>query len=352
MARAVRALRTLKSPGRCEPELDGPTGEDRGHRRMSVVPGAQPGRPVVGRVGQAHRRHLELTRRAQPVDQLSAARVVDVDDRAPGPSRGEQRRLGGEVGLLVAVEVEVVATEVGEGRHVEGDGVGATQHQGVRRHLHQHRIGALLVQVAEQGLELGRLRRGHRGPGGGQRGTVQAVADGADQAGVVAEGLQCRLEQVGRGRLAVGAGDREHRHRLRRPTVDLGGQARHHRPGVVARDHRYAGRTRPPAPGRIGQDGDRSSRDRGGRELRTVVPGPGQGDVEVAGRHQSRVQGDPGHLGGPGGRSEELVQRDGDPAGRSDRLGALRTAGAASGEVMVHHSMGSGAGFFGFGGTE
>ena len=99
------------------------------------------------------RRHLRrprpASRRRAPVaendcsgtpprcEQPPAVLVVGVDQSAAAPLGGEQGGLGLEVVLEVAVEVEVVAAEVGEHGDVEDHAVDAALHQGVAGDLHR-----------------------------------------------------------------------------------------------------------------------------------------------------------------------------------------------------------------------
>ena len=134
--------------------------------------------------------------------------VVDVDHSDDGATRLEQQRLGPEVLLDRAVEVEVVASEVGEHGGVEPGAVDAVQGEGVRRHLHHHRAVALVAHLGEAGLQLGRLWGRER------------ARQRADHARRVAGGPQDRGEQHARRRLAVGAGDADDAERRRRVAVD------------------------------------------------------------------------------------------------------------------------------------
>ena len=109
-------------------------------------------------VVDAERHHLDR----RGVDEPPSVRIVDVDDSDHGATGLEQQRLGPEVLLDRAVQVEVVAPEVGEHGGVEPGAVDAVQGEGVRRHLHHHRALALVAELGEAGLQLGRLRRRER----------------------------------------------------------------------------------------------------------------------------------------------------------------------------------------------
>ena len=77
--------------------------------------------------------------------------VVDVDDADDGATGLEQQRLGPEVLLDRAVQVEVVAAEIGEHGGVEPRPVDAVQGQGVRRDLHHHRAVAPIADARRGG---------------------------------------------------------------------------------------------------------------------------------------------------------------------------------------------------------
>jgi hypothetical protein len=86
--------------------------------------------------------------------------VVDVDHAEAGPFRGEQRRLGPEVVLLVGVEVEVVAAEVREAGDVEHHAVDPAHHERVAGHLHRAGDHPTLDHDAEERVQVRRLGRG------------------------------------------------------------------------------------------------------------------------------------------------------------------------------------------------
>ena len=80
--------------------------------------------------GEGHRGH----RRRQLGGQAGAVGVVEVDRRPAGRlEHPEQPPLGGEVVVEVAVEVEVVAGQVGEHRGVEGGALDPAQRRGRAR---------------------------------------------------------------------------------------------------------------------------------------------------------------------------------------------------------------------------
>ena len=102
------------------------------------------------------------------------------------------------------MKVEVVAREVGEDHRGEGDAGGALEGEGVRRSLHDARQVAAVDHLAEHALQLHRF-------GGGEPGRALDAGDAIDhraqQGRPQVGGGEDRGQQVGGGRLAVGAGD-------------------------------------------------------------------------------------------------------------------------------------------------
>jgi hypothetical protein len=144
-----------------------------------------------------HHRHLRLA--GQP----PAVGVVEVDDPERRERGGEQPPLGLEVVVQVGVEVQVVLGEVGEHRGAEAGGVDPPEGEPVARHLHGGRLHPRLGHLGQQPLQVGGL-------GGGVDGRAPLLADadldGADHAGAAAGRPEDRLQHVGGGGLAVGAG--------------------------------------------------------------------------------------------------------------------------------------------------
>ena len=133
------------------------------------------------------------------------------------------------------------------------------------------------------------------------RSSADPGLDRADQAGHVAEGAQRGVEQVGRRRLAVGAGDPDHRAAARRAS-------RRPSAATAPRTARGCGTTTAgtatparaisAAPVGVGQHGrPRPGRGRRRRTRRRATRAPGQGGVQVTGPDRPRVQGDPGDAG-------------------------------------------------------
>ena len=101
--------------------------------------------------------------------------------------------------------------DVGDHGNVEGAAGDAMLRQTVRSRLQDRNLGAGVTHLGQVALDI-------RGIGGGgmQPGLVALVADdgadGADQPGALAGRDQHAVEQIRRGRLAIGAGDADQRH--------------------------------------------------------------------------------------------------------------------------------------------
>ena len=240
--------RTLNRPVRASS-----TGSPRHLNRAPPGPGR--GRGVAQAVGVQG----QLTPVLQPGGQAPAPGVVGAHHRRGGEGGREQPRLGREVVVHRAVEVEVVLGQVGEHGHREAGGVHPVQLQAVGRHLHGHRPVARSRHPGQPGLQLGAL--------GGGAGARQGPDDRARPAG----GGEHRRQEVGHGRLAGRAGDAHHRQvpgtggpRRRRPP----GPWPPGRPAPPAGARRGAAGGRPPAPRR-----PRPRPRRPGRDRRPGCPG-------------------------------------------------------------------------------
>ena len=175
----------------------------------------------------------------------------------PSRQQLEQPPLGGEVLLHVAVEVEVVARQVGEDAGGEAQVVDAPQRQRVRRHLHHAGAAAVGHHLAQHPLQLGRFRRRPRSRL--DLAIADAVADRADAPAADAGRLEDRRQQVRGRRLAVGAGDADERQLVARMAVEGGRSAASASRafGTCSQGTVDAGRRR-----RLGDDGDGAARDR------------------------------------------------------------------------------------------
>ncbi len=171
--------------------------------------------------------------------------VVGVHDAEVAQSSDEELRLGGEVLLDGAVQVEVVAAEVGEHGDIEVRAGDSTEHQRVGRNLHHHSVDAGVAPRCKPALQ-------DRGLGGGV-----PTRQRAEHFGLPAGVPQHRTDQVGGGRLAVGARHADHqqvvagmsvagsRHPARQPTGVGGDHLGHrHRQFPLAQDRCGTGRHR------------------------------------------------------------------------------------------------------------
>ena len=224
--------------------------------------------------------------------QLAASRIIDVDHRVPGPLRSEQRCLRLEVGLHVAMEIQMISAEVGEGCDVKRDRIRATEHQSMGGDLHHDGLRALFEQESQQTLKIGRLRRRHGRRNAVQGHAVQPETDGTDQPGAHSPRPQGGLEQECGGGLPVGAGDGTHRECVGGPTVNGGGDACHCLPGMVDHDHRKRYAVGDLAARRVGEDGNRPRLGGLLDEFGAVMMRTRQRDVKVAGTYQPGVDAD------------------------------------------------------------
>ena len=162
------------------------------------------------------------------VDGLCHHFIVDVEDAEAGPV--EEQRLGLPVGLHGLVEIQVILGQIGKGRHRKGNAVHPVQEQGVGGNLHHHMGASGLGHLREQPLELKALR------GGALRGDhliADHVLDRADQTHLRAQSLlQHGFQQVGHRGLAVGAGDAQNGHFLRRVAEPIRSQHSQRDPGI------------------------------------------------------------------------------------------------------------------------
>ena len=189
----------------------------------------------------------------------------------------------------------MVLREVREERHVVDDPVDAVQLEGVARHLHDAGVDAPVAHEPEQRVQVGRLgRRAHRLDAL----VPDARLDRADESGALPVRPQRRLDEVGRGRLAVGAGDAEHRQGLGGVSVDLRRDVAEDAARVLRDDDGHGDvrlRSDLSEAGRVGEDGDGSGGHGVGDEARAVHVEPREGRIQVAREHGAAVERDPGH---------------------------------------------------------
>ena len=156
-------------------------------------------------VGEGHRPAGER------LSQQAAVGIVQVEHRRI--AHGKEPALGGKVLLHRVVEVQVVLGEVGEHRHLEVEPVHPVLGQRMGGDLHHHILTARRRHLGQQRLELVGVRGGVFG---GEGDGVDLVFHRADEPGPVAGGGKQMLDQKDAGGLAVGAGDADELHLLRR----------------------------------------------------------------------------------------------------------------------------------------
>ncbi len=217
----------------------------------------------------------------------------------------EENRLGLSVVFEVAVEVEVVGGEVGEGRSRKAQTVHPVEPQGVGGDLHRHVAHAVLPNPGEELVQIQREGRGVRGFEGS---ILPPVLDRSQhRRGDTGRGPD-RLQEIGRAGLAVGAGETRQGHVASRVAKKLGRQQRHRCQRVP---HPHAGKRevwwdllhhRHRGPGAFGRL----------QKSMTIRAGPAQRDETRARPHLSGIVGeglDPGGELAPGLEDLNPVQQ-------------------------------------------
>ena len=160
-------------------------------------------------------------------DHVEAATIVHVDHRDGALGQQlEQPPLRGEVRLHVAVEIEVVARQVGEDAGGKSQPVDAAERERVRRDFHHTRAAAFDQHLAQHALQLGRFGRRARRV---ELALVDAIADRADATARHAGGFENRRQHVRGRRLAVRARDADEEQLLARIVVEGRRQRRQRR---------------------------------------------------------------------------------------------------------------------------
>ncbi len=148
-----------------------------------------------------------MTPAANEREEARVFRAVGIEDG--GPARRQQRReepvLGGAVRAHVAVVVEVIAGEVGEGSGGERQAVKAELGEAVARRLDRDAIDAAHRQFAQGAVQRHRVGRGQRA---GMALAADDAAERAEAGRCVAQRLPDLAGKMRDRGLAVGAGDR------------------------------------------------------------------------------------------------------------------------------------------------
>ena len=206
-------------------------------RRIGEVVGARHGEPTRGnlaRDSEAEGLPEQARRRGRPVAPLCAAVGIRCDkreqlrtferqqaisiaiDRADKAARALARRdgagallhkerpLGGEVGLHVAMEIEVVRRQVGEACEVEMDAAHPPKRKAVARDLHDDRPGAAGQPAGRDPMEQQAVGRC---VGSRQLLAPEAIPDRSEVTAGQPDRIEHPLHHAGRGGLAVGTRD-------------------------------------------------------------------------------------------------------------------------------------------------
>ncbi|MNN12152.1 hypothetical protein D3C81_1251350 [compost metagenome] len=214
--------------------------------------------------------------------------VIQVDHLAAQARPGEQLGLGGLVRLHAAVVIEVVAGKVGHHRDVERQRSDTPLLQRMGRHFHGHGLGAALFQVVEGRLHGDRIRRGQ--PAALQL-TIEAGAQGADQAATLAEDIERLCHQLGDAGLAIGAGDPHQVQLATRLTIEAPGDFRQLRNQALDRDQRHVGDRQYGRALLFVGDGGGTTGQGVGDMLATIDLGTRHGQEQIARAHSPAVQG-------------------------------------------------------------
>src|SRR5690606_7241700 len=144
---------------------------------------------------------------AQFICQRRAESIVAIDDGEFERRHIEQRGLGGTVLLHAAVDIEVIATEIGEDRAANVTAIDTALRQPMRRDFH----GAVgHAEIAPLGQLLLQRQRIWRGQPAAADGAVKAVAERTDHAAALASQTQRLRQQLRGAGLAIGAGNTDH----------------------------------------------------------------------------------------------------------------------------------------------
>ena len=163
--------------------------------------------------------------------------IVHVDDSLLGVQ--EEDLLRGEVVVKGFMVIQVILREIRKQRNVELDAVDAELLERVGRDFHHDKIDARVRHRAQQTEQVYGFGRGAVGV---KALLADHVADRADDADFLARMLCDRLQHVGRGGLAVRAGDAEHLHLTLRVSVEGCGHFGHGLSCVFDDDLRYGKR--------------------------------------------------------------------------------------------------------------
>ena len=219
----------------------------------------------------------------QPGAHLTRRGIVVVDDEwSARLEHAEEARLRADVVLRRRMELEMlVGHDVREQAKVVLEPFDTLEKNRVRRHLHDGGAGALGREVAQRAVNRGSLGRRHPRL---DDVTLEANAERADDADLLARGTDDRLEEQRGGCLPERAGDSDHAKVARGMPVELARQLGERLTRIGHDERRRA------VPGAHGAHRDRAAREGVGDEARSVGIRAGDRDKELTRLHLAGVE--------------------------------------------------------------
>ena len=214
-------------------------------------------------------------------------------DHGAGRKLGrEQGRFCREIGVHVAVVVEMIVTQVGKTRHRHGQTGQPEAPNGLRACLHTQNVNVLLSCKRNNRLNLVGFRCCQSCPKSLLTNTpLRAVAQG----GGVSKAPPHILEKKCHRGFPVGPGHRVNRGGLFIRAIHPGGEGPQDLARKIVDSDRHRTCTRDSRAGRIGDHGDGSGGHRLCHKICAVMCGPGKGNKNITGGHRGGIDGDPGN---------------------------------------------------------
>ena len=214
-------------------------------------------------------------RTAAGIRERGTAGIVEIDQaRRIARQHLEQPPLRLEVRLHVLVEIEMIARQIGEHAGREPHAIYSAQRQGMRRYLHCARAAAAIHHLAQKSLQVGRFRRRPRRLAHIVAPRADPIRDGPQQPGSNIRCFKHGGDEIGRGGLAVRAGDSDHLHLGARMVIERRRHQRQREPRVLDDGPRHVDASRCRL---LGHHGHCTTFDRLARERHAVGVQPFEG---------------------------------------------------------------------------